>query len=200
MTTHPNNDQLSIPFHHTFHHTSTYHLLSKQATASMSTVGPQNPEGRDLIIFYNDLVDSDNTTAALALLRHRERRRPDAQIVWIIEPRQVALGLGMTRQEVADCMELIQKHFGGRGNPFKVLLGGLLSPREIDGVQEKLSEEQRKLVSFALVLFRVDMSFANLFGCTVAKGYQTVVWAEGGCRIACYSDRLGFCNLSRRVV
>lgn len=118
----------------------------------MSTEEPQDPavaaeESKDVIIYYNDSVDSDNITAALALLRHTERRRPDARIVWILEPRQVALGLGMTGQEIAECKGLIQEHFADRGNPFKVLLGGLLSQREIDGVQEKLSEEQRKLVS-----------------------------------------------------
>lgn len=118
----------------------------------MSTEEPQDPavaaeKSKDVIIYYNDSVDSDNITAALALLRHTERRRPDARIVWILEPRQVALGLGMTGQEIAECKGLIQEHFADRGNPFKVLLGGLLSQREIDGVQERLSEEQRKLVS-----------------------------------------------------
>lgn len=109
----------------------------------------------NLVIYYNDCIDSDNITSALALLRDTQRKAAAAaaggtRIVWILEPRQVALGLGMSKAQTEECKALIKEHFPDRGLPFKVLLGGLLDDDDIDAVRGKLSETQIETLKLAV--------------------------------------------------
>lgn len=101
--------------------------------------------GQDLVLYYNDSIDSDNWAGALALMRQFDGVA-NTSVVWILEPRQVSLGLSMTAEQRGKCLELIKAHFPGKGMPFKVLLGGLLEQADIDAI-EGLSAEDRKLVS-----------------------------------------------------
>lgn len=103
----------------------------------------------NLVIYYNDCIDSDNITAALALLRDTQRKAAASpagaagtRIVWILEPRQVALGLGMSKAQMDECKALIAQHFPDRGMPFKVLLGGLLEDEDIESVRHALTLSQ----------------------------------------------------------
>ncbi|KAG4275185.1 hypothetical protein FPRO04_14431, partial [Fusarium proliferatum] len=43
--------------------------------------------GEDLVIYYNDSIDSDNFAAAMALLKATQWK-PNVRVIWILEPRQ----------------------------------------------------------------------------------------------------------------
>jgi hypothetical protein len=103
---------------------------------------------RNVVIFYNDCIDSDNLASALALVDVM-KTRPATQVLWILEPRQVRLGLGMTNDEIAGCKRLIGKHFNKPVTPTKVLVGGMLSESEIDAVTD-ISDQERLLVPFPM--------------------------------------------------
>lgn len=114
-----------------------------------------DPRNLNLVVYYNDCIDPDNITAALALLRDTQRKTAAAapgntRIVWILEPRQVALGLGMSKQQMDECKALIQTHFPGRGTPFKVLLGGLLKEADIESVRDQLTPAQLDVLRMAV--------------------------------------------------
>jgi hypothetical protein len=111
--------------------------------------------GRDLVIYYNDCIDSDNLASALALVDVM-KTRPATQVLWILEPRQVCLGLGMTNDESDECKRLIGTHFNKPVSPTKVLVGGLLSESEIEAVTD-ISDQERILVSFPCIRFRFPM-------------------------------------------
>lgn len=98
---------------------------------------------RDLVIYYNDPIDSDNW-AGLKAFNEIYGNGPHFDAIYILEPRQVSLGLKMTPEERDQCQALIKTHFPCRGSPFKVLMGGLLSRDDID----HFSPEEKKLVSF----------------------------------------------------
>ncbi|KAL3584449.1 hypothetical protein FPOAC2_14229 [Fusarium poae] len=101
--------------------------------------------GETLFIYYNDSIDSDNLAAAMALWK-ATHKRPDTRLIWIIEPRQVCFGLSMTAKQVSRCQHLIQEHFPSLGNPFKVLLGGLIEQVDLDNIKG-LTKADRHLVS-----------------------------------------------------
>jgi hypothetical protein len=98
----------------------------------------------NLIIYYNDSIDSDNLAAAMALFR-ATFQRPNTRVLWILEPRQVCFGLSMTAEQVSKCKGLIQQHFASLGNPFRVLLGGLINQTDLDNING-LTESDRELV------------------------------------------------------
>ncbi|KAH7323143.1 hypothetical protein B0I35DRAFT_427188 [Stachybotrys elegans] len=102
----------------------------------------------NLVIFYNDFIDSDNLAAALALARATNKRAA-TRVVWILEPRQVSLGLDMTPDQIARCKALLQKYFASRGNPFKLLLGGLLDQHDVDSISD-IDAEERSLLQLAV--------------------------------------------------
>ncbi|KAF5024995.1 hypothetical protein F66182_2946 [Fusarium sp. NRRL 66182] len=104
--------------------------------------------GEDIIIYYNDSIDSDNLAAALALWK-ATYQRPNTRLIWILEPRQVCFGLSMTAEQVSKCKELIQLHFPSLGNPFKVVLGGLVNQQDLENI-EGLGEADRKLLGMAV--------------------------------------------------
>ncbi|KAH8706414.1 hypothetical protein BGZ61DRAFT_388757 [Ilyonectria robusta] len=101
-----------------------------------------------LVIYYNDSIDSDNSAAALALMR-ATAGRADTRVIWILEPRQVSLGLTMTGEQRVQCLKLIERHFPTRGRSFKVLLGGLLNEADLDGI-DGLSAQDRELLRLAV--------------------------------------------------
>ena len=101
--------------------------------------------GENLVIYYNDSIDSDNLAAAMALWK-ATYQRPNTRLIWIIEPRQVGFGLSMTAEQVSKCKDLIQQHFESLGNPFKVLLGGLINQTDLDNIKA-LTEVDRQLVA-----------------------------------------------------
>ncbi|KPA35560.1 hypothetical protein FLAG1_11732 [Fusarium langsethiae] len=75
-------------------------------------------------------------------------KRPDTRLIWIIEPRQVCFGLSMTAKQVSRCQHLIQEHFPSLGNPFKVLLGGLIEQVDLDNIKG-LTKADRHLLKMA---------------------------------------------------
>ena len=97
-----------------------------------------------LVIFYDDLTDSDNWAAAKFLLQACQKSR-SRRIVFIIEPRQISLGLSMTPAQIEGCKKLIAKHFPTLEKPIKVLLAGLLEPHHIDEIHG-LTADDRNLV------------------------------------------------------
>ena len=100
--------------------------------------------GEHLVIYYNDSIDSDNWAAALALALSK-CNAPNTRIIWILEPRQVSLGLSMTAEERSECQKLIAQYFPEKGPTFKVLLGGTLNYNEIDAIAG-LSDNDKRLV------------------------------------------------------
>ncbi|QPC71724.1 hypothetical protein HYE68_002476 [Fusarium pseudograminearum] len=104
--------------------------------------------GENLVIYYNDSIDSDNLAAAMALWK-ATYQRPNTRVIWIIEPRQVCFGLSMTGEQVSRCKDLIQQHFSSLGNPFKVLLGGLIKQEDLDDIND-LTRDDRHLLKMAV--------------------------------------------------
>ncbi|KAF7545969.1 hypothetical protein G7Z17_g8766 [Cylindrodendrum hubeiense] len=102
----------------------------------------------NVVIYYNDSIDSDNSAAALALMRATVGKA-DTRVIWILEPRQVSLGLTMTGEQRVQCLKLIERHFPTRGRPFKVLLGGLLNEADLDGI-DGLNAQDRELLQLAV--------------------------------------------------
>ncbi|KFG84829.1 hypothetical protein MANI_029817 [Metarhizium anisopliae] len=90
---------------------------------------------QNVVIYYNDSVDSDNLAAAMALMRAMETR-PNTRLLWIVEPRQVSFGLSPTKDQQDECEKVVKKHFPARGNPWKILFGGLLSESDLNGIEE----------------------------------------------------------------
>lgn len=117
-------------------------MSSTTTSAAAASAQP----GENLVIFYDDLLRSDTIPAALAVVREAQAK-PNTRIVWIVEPRHVAVGFHMTDEEIAACKALLAEHFPLHGDPAKVLLGGLLLQDELDLVHEKFSEEEYQLVS-----------------------------------------------------
>ncbi|KAM0352906.1 hypothetical protein ACHAPU_001789 [Fusarium lateritium] len=105
--------------------------------------------GENLVIYYNDSIDSDNLAAAMALFR-ATFHRPSTRVLWILEPRQVCFGLSMTAEQVSQCKSLIQQHFTSLGNPFRVLLGGLINQEDLDNIKG-LTKSDRELLQMAVM-------------------------------------------------
>ncbi|KAL6364678.1 hypothetical protein LRP88_00648 [Fusarium phalaenopsidis] len=104
--------------------------------------------GERIIILYNDSIDSDNWAAQRAVIRATSRES-NTRIIWIFEPRQVSLGLNKSAEQQSRCLKLIIKHFPDHGKPFKVLLGGLLTEKDVQSVPE-LSEEDKETLRLAI--------------------------------------------------
>ncbi len=98
----------------------------------------------NLILFNNDLIDSDNWAAAWAIAV-AARDDPSTEVAWIVESRKVALGLSMTGGQVGKCLQLIKKYFPARGKELKILVGALLSDADVDGL-DGIGDEDRSLV------------------------------------------------------
>lgn len=120
--------------------------MSSTTAPAASAAAATAQAGENLVIFYNDLLRSDTIPAALAVVREAQAK-PNTRIVWILEPRHVAVGLHMTEEEKTACKALLAEHFPLHGNPAKVLTGGLLLQAELDLVREKFTDEEYKLVS-----------------------------------------------------
>ncbi|KAJ4127287.1 hypothetical protein NW754_013714 [Fusarium falciforme] len=101
-----------------------------------------------IIILYNDSIDSDNWAAQRAVIRATSRES-NTRIIWIFEPRQVSLGLNKSAEQQSRCLKLIIKHFPDHGKPFKVLLGGLLTEKDVQSVPG-LSEEDKETLRLAI--------------------------------------------------
>ncbi|KAJ4309293.1 hypothetical protein N0V84_011584 [Fusarium piperis] len=104
--------------------------------------------GEHIIILYNDSIDSDNWAAQRAVIRATPRKS-NTRIIWIFEPRQVSFGLSKSPEKQRRCLTLITKHFPHVGKPFKVLLGGLLTEKDVQSVPE-LSSEDRDTLRLAI--------------------------------------------------
>ncbi|KAG7406957.1 hypothetical protein Forpe1208_v012979 [Fusarium oxysporum f. sp. rapae] len=104
--------------------------------------------GDDLVIYYNDSIDSDNLAAAMALFK-ATYWKPTARVLWILEPRQVCFGLSMTMDQVTRCKELIKQHFPSVENPFKTLLNGGIKQQDIDDIKD-LTKDDREILEMAV--------------------------------------------------
>ncbi|KAG4266685.1 hypothetical protein FPRO04_13205 [Fusarium proliferatum] len=80
----------------------------------------------DLVIHYNDSINSDNLAAASALLKATQGKR-----------------------NIARCKELINQHFPSVENPFKTLIGGETKQQDIDDIKD-LAEDDRKILEMAV--------------------------------------------------
>ncbi|EXM12446.1 hypothetical protein FoTM2_013628 [Fusarium oxysporum f. sp. vasinfectum] len=104
--------------------------------------------GDDLVIYYNDSIDSDNLAAAMALFK-ATCWKPAVRVLWILEPRQVCFGLSMTMDQITRCKELIKQHFPSVENPFKTLLNGDIKQQDIDVIKD-LTKDDRKILEMAV--------------------------------------------------
>ncbi|KAJ9418314.1 hypothetical protein QL093DRAFT_2591617 [Fusarium oxysporum] len=104
--------------------------------------------GDDLVIYYNDSIDSDNLAAAMALFK-ATYWKPTVRVLWILEPRQVCFGLSMTMDQITRCKELIKQHFPSFENPFKTLLNGDIKQQDIDDIKD-LTKDDRKILEMAV--------------------------------------------------
>ncbi|KAF5979018.1 hypothetical protein FCOIX_5563 [Fusarium coicis] len=102
----------------------------------------------NLVIYYNDLTDSDNLAAAMALFK-ATNQRPGTRFLWILEPRQVCFGLSMAMADMDRCKALIAQYFPSQQNPFKTLLNGALKKEEIDDIQD-LTPDDREILEKAV--------------------------------------------------
>lgn len=123
-----------------------FHLSRIEAEVSLSA--NLFTMGDDLVIYYNDSIDSDNLAAAMALFK-ATYWKPTVRVLWILEPRQVCFGLSMTMDQITRCKELIKQHFPSFENPFKTLLNGDIKQQDIDDIKD-LTKDDRKIVSFPL--------------------------------------------------
>ncbi|KFA66938.1 hypothetical protein S40285_05740 [Stachybotrys chlorohalonatus IBT 40285] len=142
--------------------------------------------GRDLVIYYNDCIDSDNLASALALVDVM-KTRPATQVLWILEPRQVCLGLGMTNDESDECKRLIGTHFNKPVSPTKVLVGGLLSESEIEAVTD-ISDQERILLRKALKSGYGPKTDAMAHCRLVARDFITCVSKRTGAPVEAFLD------------
>ncbi|KAG5753508.1 hypothetical protein H9Q70_003851 [Fusarium xylarioides] len=104
--------------------------------------------GEDLVIYYNDSIDSDNLAAAMALYK-ATHWKPNVRVIWILEPRQVCFGLSMTMDQITRCKELIKQHFPSVENPFKTLLNGDIKQQDVDNIKD-LTKDDRKILEMAV--------------------------------------------------
>ncbi|KAI1169847.1 hypothetical protein F4777DRAFT_162423 [Nemania sp. FL0916] len=103
---------------------------------------------RNIIIFHDDLTDSDNWAAA-KFLQHAALKSSSTDVIWIVEPRQVSLGLSMTESEKSACADLIKKYFPSHKDPYAPLRGGFLQQSDLDKI-EGLPEHDRSLLEQAI--------------------------------------------------
>jgi hypothetical protein len=109
-----------------------------------------------LVICYNDLSDSDNWAVAKFLL-NAAAKDPSVEVVWIIEPRQVALTYPpVDRATVKEVKKLLRKYLpqyftyptdeeNDRAAQ-KLLVGDELQEEQIAPFKDKLSAEEFNLV------------------------------------------------------
>ncbi|KAF4336497.1 hypothetical protein FBEOM_9629 [Fusarium beomiforme] len=100
--------------------------------------------GENLVIYYNDNIDSDNLAAAMALFK-ATHQRPNTRVLWILEPRQVCFGLSMTKAQMDKCKFLIAQYFPSPEDPFKTLLNGALKKEDIDDIQDLIPDDRELL-------------------------------------------------------
>ncbi|KAF5978997.1 hypothetical protein FCOIX_5565 [Fusarium coicis] len=98
----------------------------------------------DLVIYYNDSIDSDNLAAAKALF-NATYERPNTCVLWILEPRQVCFGLSMAKADMDRCEDLISQYFPTQKDLLKCLLNGSLEKEDIDLIPDLTSGDREIL-------------------------------------------------------
>ncbi|KAI0183110.1 hypothetical protein EV127DRAFT_447902 [Xylaria flabelliformis] len=122
--------------------------------------------GKDIIIYHNDLTDSDNWAAA-RFVQHAALKSSSIDVIWIVEPRQVSLGLSMTEEQINECRNLLETHFPSYKDPYQPLRGGFLQQSDLDNI-EGLTEHDRHLLEFAIKPAYGPKEDARLHGRLVA--------------------------------
>lgn len=90
-----------------------------------------------VIIYYNDLIDSDNWVTA-KFLQDAAQSLPSTRVIWIIEPRRVSLGRPVTAGTLGECTVLMEKSgLTDRPKGLKVAIGGLLTEERIAALAVK---------------------------------------------------------------
>ncbi|KAI0098190.1 hypothetical protein GGR51DRAFT_538526 [Nemania sp. FL0031] len=126
---------------------------------------------KDIIVYHDDLTDSDNWATA-RFLQHAALKSPSIEVIWIVEPRQVSLGLSMTEEQIQACRNLLESYFPSLGDSYKVLRGGLLTRSDLDKI-EGLAEHDRYLLEFAIKPAYGPKDDAELHGRLVALDLVT---------------------------
>ncbi|KAI0868313.1 hypothetical protein GGS24DRAFT_482790 [Hypoxylon argillaceum] len=103
---------------------------------------------KDIIIYHNDLTDSDNWATA-RFLQRATLENPSIDVIWIVEPRPVSLGLSMTKNQIDACRELLELYFPSYEDSYKLLRGGFLQQSDLDKI-EGLTKQHRDLLEFAI--------------------------------------------------
>ncbi|TPX09735.1 uncharacterized protein E0L32_009074 [Thyridium curvatum] len=117
-----------------------------RAGSDMMGSGSSQP---DVVVVTNDLTDSDNWTAARLLQQLRREGKLNCKIVWIVEPRQVLLGVAISEADQLTCRGLIEKYFlqnmeksSRPKESLKRLLRGSLTRDEIDNTVDDLDDRK----------------------------------------------------------
>jgi len=108
--------------------------------------------GKHLLIYYNDLSDSDNWAVARFLL-DAAARDPSVEVVWIVEPRQVALGYPPVDQTARNgIVEVLTRCFpelvleGDNRAIQKLVVTGELQEEQISPFRRELDDDEFDLV------------------------------------------------------
>ncbi|EXK77963.1 hypothetical protein FOQG_17346 [Fusarium oxysporum f. sp. raphani 54005] len=104
--------------------------------------------GGNLVIYYNDDIDSDNLAAAMALFKATYQKQ-NTRVLWILEPRQVCFGLSMTKAQMDRCIFLIEQCFPSVKSPFKTLLNGAIKMEDINDIKD-LTPADREILEKAV--------------------------------------------------
>ncbi|VUC28739.1 unnamed protein product [Clonostachys rosea] len=142
-------------------------------------------QSENLTIYYNDSIDSDNAAAALALLKEIAQRRPGERVIWILEPRQVAWGPGMGKEESDNCKKLLIKYFPDKYktdfDAFKALLGSRLKEKKLLERQEELRRQGQEIPTEDMDLMRKATKPINSHKEQSKKHAKLMAWDLAGC-------------------
>ncbi|KAI1110050.1 hypothetical protein F5Y14DRAFT_455441 [Nemania sp. NC0429] len=142
--------------------------------------------GKDIVLYHNDLTDSDNW-AATSFLASAAFKNRDIDVIWIVEPRQVSLGLSMSEEQISACIRLLEVHFPSYGDPYKALRGGYLQRSDLDNIGG-LTEHDRKLLEFAIKPAYGPKEDARLHGRLVALDFVNYLTAGRGLPVNVFLD------------
>lgn len=125
---------------------------------------------KDIIIYHNDLTDSDNWATA-RFLQRATLENPSIDVIWIVEPRPVSLGLYMTKKQIDACRELLELYFPSYEDSYKLLRGGFLQQSDLDKI-EGLTKQHRDLVIIPLRLSCYQMLTDLLYSLSSPSSLQ----------------------------
>uniref|UniRef100_A0A8H7NI10 Uncharacterized protein n=1 Tax=Bionectria ochroleuca TaxID=29856 RepID=A0A8H7NI10_BIOOC len=129
--------------------------------------------------------NSDNAAAALTLFKEVAQRRPTERVIWVMEPRQVAWGLSMSKEESDKCKKLLIMYFPDKyktdHDAFKVLLGSRLEEKKLLERQEELRRQGQEIPTEDVNLMRKATKTINPHREQSKKHAELMAWDLANC-------------------